>query len=147
MTETLPTRPLVRLVDIRDQALSSDEVHAALADPAAGGVSVFVGAVRDHDSAHGVVGLSYSAHPSALRQLHEVVEKVSQRHDVLGLAAVHRVGDLEIGDAAVVVGASAAHRGEAFAACRDLIDDLKASVPIWKHQRFADGSDEWVGTP
>jgi molybdopterin synthase catalytic subunit len=76
-----------------------------------------------------------------------VVEQVAARHDVIGLAAVHRVGDLAIGDAAVIVGASAAHRGEAFDACRALIDDLKASVPIWKHQRFADGSDEWVGTP
>jgi molybdopterin synthase catalytic subunit len=147
MPDPVQTLPLVRLVDIRERALSGDEVHAALADPAAGGVTVFVGAVRDHDRDQGVVGLSYSAHPSALQRLREVVEQVAARHDVLGLAAVHRVGDLDIGDAAVVVGASAAHRGEAFDACRDLIDDLKASVPIWKHQRFADGSDEWVGTP
>lgn len=124
-----------------------EEVHAALADPAAGGVTVFVGAVRDHDRDQGVVGLSYSAHPSAKERLVEVVKQVAARHDVIGLAAVHRVGDLDIGDAAVVVGASAAHRGEAFDACRALIDDLKQSVPIWKHQRFADGSDEWVGTP
>lgn len=141
------TLPLVRLVDIRELALSSDEVHAALVDPAAGGVTVFVGAVRNHDADQGVIGLSYSAHPSALRRLREVVAQVGSRHDVIGLAAVHRVGDLDVGDAAVIVGASAAHRGQAFEACRDLIDDLKASVPIWKHQRFADGSDEWVGTP
>jgi molybdopterin synthase catalytic subunit len=127
--------------------LSVEEVHAALADPAAGGVTVFVGAVRDHDGDQGVVGLSYSAHPTAQQRLAEVVEQVAARHDVIGLAAVHRVGDLDIGDAAVVVGASAVHRGEAFDACRALIDDLKLSVPIWKHQRFADGSDEWVGTP
>jgi len=138
---------LVRLVAIRDEALSTDEVHTALADPAAGGVTVFLGAVRDHDRDHGVVGLSYSAHPTALQRLAEVSEQVAARHDVFAVAAVHRVGDLDIGDAAVVVGASAAHRGEAFDACRDLIDTLKESVPIWKHQRFADGSDEWVGTP
>lgn len=147
MPDPAPLLSPLRLVDIREQALSADEVHAALADPAAGGVTVFVGAVRDHDREQGVVGLSYSAHPTALVQLQEVVEQVAARHDVIGLAAVHRVGDLAIGDAAVIVGASAAHRGEAFDACRDLIDDLKASVPIWKHQRFADGSDEWVGTP
>jgi molybdopterin synthase catalytic subunit len=137
----------VRLIDLREEALSVEEVHAALADPAAGGVTVFVGAVRDHDRDQGVVGLSYSAHPTAQQRLVEVVEQVAGRYDVIGLAAVHRVGDLDIGDAAVVVGASAAHRGEAFDACRALIDDLKMSVPIWKHQRFADGSDEWVGTP
>ena len=137
----------MRLIDLREEALSVEEVHAALADPAAGGVTVFVGAVRDHDRDQGVVGLSYSAHPTAQQRLVEVVEQVAGRYDVIGLAAVHRVGDLDIGDAAVVVGASAAHRGEAFDACRALIDDLKMSVPIWKHQRFADGSDEWVGTP
>jgi molybdopterin synthase catalytic subunit len=137
----------LRLIDLREEALSVEEVHAALADPAAGGVTVFVGAVRDHDRDQGVVGLSYSAHPTAQQRLVEVVEQVAGRYDVIGLAAVHRVGDLDIGDAAVVVGASAAHRGEAFDACRALIDDLKMSVPIWKHQRFADGSDEWVGTP
>jgi molybdopterin synthase catalytic subunit len=63
------------------------------------------------------------------------------------LAAVHRVGDLVVGDLAVVVAAGAAHRAEAFAAARQLIDDLKAEVPIWKHQRFADGTQEWVGAP
>jgi molybdopterin synthase catalytic subunit len=147
MSNTSRTRHHLRLIDLREEALSVEEVHAALADPAAGGVTVFVGAVRDHDRDQGVVGLSYSAHPTAQQRLVEVVEQVAARHDVIGLAAVHRVGDLDIGDAAVVVGASAAHRGEAFDACRALIDDLKLSVPIWKHQRFADGSDEWVGTP
>jgi molybdopterin synthase catalytic subunit len=147
MRDAAHTSPVVRLLGLRDTPLAADEVHAALADPAAGGVTVFVGAVRDHDRDQGVVGLSYSAHPSALDRLAEVADAVAKRHDVIALAAVHRVGDLDIGDAAVVVGASAGHRGEAFDACRDLIDDLKASVPIWKHQRFADGSDEWVGTP
>jgi molybdopterin synthase catalytic subunit len=141
------TPPVVRLLALREEPLDAAEVHAALADPAAGGVTVFVGAVRDHDREQGVVGLSYSAHPSALDRLAQVVDAVAARHDVIALAAIHRVGDLDIGEAAVVVGASAAHRGEAFDACRSLIDDLKASVPIWKHQRFADGSDEWVGTP
>jgi molybdopterin synthase catalytic subunit len=62
------------------------------------------------------------------------------------VAAVHRVGDLAVGDLAVVVGVACAHRAEAFHACHALIDELKASVPVWKHQRFADGSDEWVGS-
>ena len=147
MPDVVNERPVVRLVALRDRPLSADEVHAVLADPSAGGVTIFVGAVRDHDQDQGVVGLSYSAHPSALDRLGAVVDAVAQRHDVIGVAAVHRVGDLDIGEAAVVVGACAAHRDTAFDACRDLIDDLKASVPIWKHQRFVDGSDEWVGTP
>ena len=82
-----------------------------------------------------------------LGRLREVVEAVAARHPVRAVAAVHRVGDLAIGDAAVVVAAAADHRGEAFDAARELIDDLKATVPIWKHQAFADGSDEWVGLP
>jgi molybdopterin synthase catalytic subunit len=140
-------RPVVRLVDIRDTPLDVAEVMAALADEAAGGVTVFVGAVRNHDDDKPVVGLEYSAHPSALALLQDVAEQVAERHDVLALAAVHRVGTLAIGDAAVVVATAAVHREEAFLASRALIDDLKSSVPIWKHQVFADGTDEWVGAP
>ncbi|MCA1982432.1 MAG: molybdenum cofactor biosynthesis protein MoaE [Nocardioides sp.] len=136
----------VRLVDIRETPLDVDEVCAALDDPASGGLTVFVGRVRDHDGGSDVSGLGYSAHPSALERLREVCEQVAERHSV-DVAAVHRVGDLAIGDIAVVVAAAAGHRGDAFAASRDLIDTLKATVPIWKHQRFADGTDEWVGTP
>ncbi|HEX5562920.1 MAG TPA: molybdenum cofactor biosynthesis protein MoaE [Nocardioidaceae bacterium] len=139
--------PVVRLVDLRETPLDVEEVLAAVSDPAAGGVDLFVGVVRDHDHDHGVSGLEYSAHPTALARLQEVTDAVARRHEVLALAAVHRVGRLEIGDAAVVVAAAAVHRGEAFTACHALIDDLKATVPIWKHQRFTDGSDEWVGTP
>jgi molybdopterin synthase catalytic subunit len=137
----------VRLVDIRDTALHVDEVMAALADVAAGGVTVFVGTVRDHDGGRGVVGLDYSAHPSAMARLREVCDKVAASYDVRGVVAVHRVGSLGVGDAAVIVATAADHRGEAFEASRALIDDLKATVPIWKHQRFADGTDEWVGAP
>jgi molybdopterin synthase catalytic subunit len=77
--------------------------------------------------------------------MRRVAEKVVADHPVRALAAVHRVGDLKVGDLAVVVGVSCPHRAEAFAACRKLIDDLKHEVPIWKHQRFSDGTEEWVG--
>ena len=121
---------------------------AALADRAAGGVDVFVGTVRDHDHDQGVTGLEYSAHPTALRPAARGrASGVAEKYDVLAVAAVHRVGRLAIGDAAVVVATAAAHRGEAFEASRALIDELKATVPIWKHQLFTDGTDEWVGTP
>jgi molybdopterin synthase catalytic subunit len=135
----------IRLAEIRDTPLSVDEVFAAVGDPAAGGVALFVGTVRDHDHARDVRALSYSAHPTVERELRAVMEKVAADFPVRALAAVHRVGDLEIGDLAVVVAASCPHRAEAFDACRRLIDDLKAQVPIWKHQTFADGGDEWVG--
>jgi molybdopterin synthase catalytic subunit len=140
-------QPVVRLVDLRESPLDVAEVLAAVADRRAGGVDVFVGTVRDHDRDQGVTGLEYSAHPSALGRLREVVDDVAARDGVLAVAAVHRVGTLGIGDAAVVVATATVHRAEAFAASRALIDDLKDTVPIWKHQLFADGSDEWVGTP
>ena len=138
---------VVRLIAVRESALSLDEVRAAVADPAAGGIALFAGAVRDTDQDRGVTGLSYSAHPSAEAELRRVAEVIAEKYPVIGIAAVHRVGDLAIGDLAVVLAVSCAHRAEAFDACRDLIDILKASVPIWKHQRFDDGTAEWVGTP
>lgn len=143
----LVNRPVVRLVDLRETPLEVDEVLAALDDEAAGGLTLFVGRVRDHDGGRDVLGLDYSAHPTALDRLREVCARVADEYDVHGVAAVHRVGTLAIGDIAVVVATTAAHRGEAFDASRALIDTLKAEVPIWKHQRFGDGTEEWVGSP
>ncbi len=144
---TDPVRDPVRLVDIRDTPLDVTEVIDALDDEGAGGLTLFVGRVRDHDSGKGVTALDYSAHPTALARLEDVCRRVSAEHDVRGVAAVHRVGELQIGDLAVVVATTAAHRGDAFDASRALIDTLKAEVPIWKHQVFADRTEEWVGTP
>lgn len=141
------SHPAVRLAAISDAPLSVDEVVASLDDPGAGGLVLFVGRVRDHDGGKGVTGLAYSAHPSALDRLREVCEKVAASHDVRGVAAVHRVGDLAVGDLAVVVATTAGHRGSSFDASRALIDTLKAEVPIWKHQVFDDGTEEWVGAP
>jgi molybdopterin synthase catalytic subunit len=137
---------VIRLIAVRESELSLDEVRAAVADPAAGGIALFAGAVRDHDHYKDVTGLSYSAHPTAEAELRRVAEVIVEKFPVIGVAAVHRVGDLAIGDLAVVVAVSCAHRGDAFDACRELIDELKASVPIWKHQRFGDGTSEWVGS-
>jgi len=152
MSEPTPQdTPVVRLCDLRETPLSVDEVLAALEDDASGGLTVFVGRVRDHDrtseGSKGVVGLDYTAHPTALDKLREVCERVAAAYDVHALAAVHRTGTLAIGDAAVVVATASAHRGTSFDASRALIDTLKDEVPIWKHQRFADGTEEWVGSP
>lgn len=136
---------VIRLTAIQDSPLSVDEVRLAVADPAAGGIGLFAGTVRADDHGREVTALSYSAHPSAAAELRKVAEKVASDFPVCGLAAVHRVGDLVIGDLAVVVAVSCPHRAEAIAGCRALIDGIKQSVPVWKRQFFADGSDEWVG--
>jgi molybdopterin synthase catalytic subunit len=136
----------IRLAELRDTPLSVDEVLAAVSDPAAGGVALFVGAVRDHDHGQNVARLGYTAHPSAATELRRVAEKIAASFDATAVAAVHRVGDLAVGDLAVVVAVSCAHRGEAFEACRALIDELKRSVPIWKHQQYASGGSEWVNS-
>ncbi|WP_067178890.1 molybdenum cofactor biosynthesis protein MoaE [Microtetraspora niveoalba] len=136
---------VIRLLGIRDTPLSVDEVLNAVGDHAAGGTAIFVGTVREEDQGKAVTLLSYSAHPSAEDELRRVAEKVAADHHVTALAAVHRVGDLRLGDVAVIVAVACPHRGEAFAASRRLIDDLKHEVPIWKHQVFADGTSEWVG--
>ncbi|MGW1215823.1 molybdenum cofactor biosynthesis protein MoaE [Streptomyces sp. NPDC002499] len=135
----------IRLIAIRDTALSVDEVFKAVGDSAAGGSTLFVGTVRNHDGGADVERLGYSCHPSAEAEMRRIAEKVVAEYPVRALAAVHRIGDLEVGDIAVVVAVSCPHRGEAFAASRKLIDDLKHEVPIWKHQTFSDGTEEWVG--
>ncbi len=137
----------VRLVAIRDVPVLVDEVLAAVQDRSAGGVVSFTGLVRSSDAGREVEELEYVAHPDALARLGEVVEAVATQMPVVAVAAVHRTGLLAIGDVAVVVAASAAHRGQAFEAARRLIDDLKDLVPIWKRQVFAGGEQEWVGSP
>jgi len=137
----------VRLLGLRASPLDIGEVYDAVRDDASGGIALFVGAVRDHDQGRTVRSLGYSAHPSADLVLQSVVEEVVAQHPVRAVAAVHRVGDLSIGDIAVVVAVACGHRGDAFAACRQLVDELKSRVPIWKHQIFTDGEEEWVGTP
>ena len=138
---------VIRLLALRDLPLDVAEVLAAVQDPAAGAVVSFTGLVRDHDGGKGVTALEYEAHPGAEAALLAVAELVAADLPVHALAAVHRTGLLQVGDIAVVVAASASHREQAFEAARRLIDDLKATVPIWKRQVFDDGEQEWVGTP
>lgn len=134
----------VRLAELRDTPLSVDEVLAAVRSPETGGIGLFVGQVRAHDHDQRVTGLDYTAHPTAEQVLHDVISGVLT-DDITAAAAVHRTGELVIGDLAVVVAVSSAHRAPALQVCAALIEELKATVPIWKHQMFADGTDEWVG--
>lgn len=137
---------VLRLLALRSTELDPAEVLAAVDDPGAGGVVTFTGVVRDSDGGRGVTALEYVAHPDAEDALRRVAQAVADDVPVTALAAVHRTGLLQVGDVAVVVAAAAVHRAEAFEAARRLIDDLKAEVPIWKRQVFADGTEEWVGS-
>ena len=137
----------VALVALRDEPLSVDEVLDTVRHPTCGGIALFVGVVRDHDHGESVTALDYEAHPSAVDTMRRTCDDVLARSQAVRVAAVHRTGALRVGDLAVVVAAAAPHRGQAFDACRDLIDTLKAQTPIWKHQSLGDGSTEWVGLP
>ena len=137
----------VALVALRDEPLSVDEVLDTVRHPTCGGIALFVGVVRDHDHGESVTALDYEAHPSAVETMRRTCDDVLARSQAVRVAAVHRTGALRVGDHAVVVAAAAPHRGQAFDACRDLIDTLKAQTPIWKHQSLGDGSTEWVGLP
>lgn len=135
------------IVQISGEALDVAAHEAAAAHPGAGATVTFLGVVRDHDHSRHVVALEYEAHPSAQAVLDEVAATFRAHPDVLGLAISHRVGALAIGDPALVAVVSSAHRQEAFAVCADLVDEVKHSLPIWKRQVFADGTDEWVNCP
>ncbi|MFP5282519.1 MAG: molybdenum cofactor biosynthesis protein MoaE [Actinomycetes bacterium] len=148
MTTPLAPGPgRVRRARVTADPLSVDAVLGAVLGSAVGGVGLFVGVVRDLDDDRRVTSLDYSAHPHAAAVLAAVAGRVAAAHDVLAVAVEHRTGHLEVGDLAVVVAAGAVHRAPALEACRQLIDDLKEQVPIWKEQHFLSGETEWVGLP
>jgi molybdopterin synthase catalytic subunit len=118
---------------------------AAVADPRAGAVASFVGQVRDHDGDVEVTALEYSAHPDAAAVLQRIAAELAVDPGVLGLAVTHRTGLLAVGDLAIVACVATAHRALAFDVCRELVERVKAEVPIWKRQRLADGTHMWVG--
>jgi len=136
--------PQVRRADVTEAPIAVEDVRALAADASAGAVVTFSGDVRDHDHGRSVERLEYEGHPSATAVIAAVAAEVAARHDVIAIAVAHRIGPLQVGDAALVAAVSAAHRGEAFQACADLVDEVKHRLPVWKHQVFSDGSDEWV---
>ncbi|MGO4249236.1 molybdenum cofactor biosynthesis protein MoaE [Paenarthrobacter sp. RAF54_2] len=132
------------------EPISVDQAIAAVESDTAGAVVSFSGVVRNHDSGKPVDRLSYSAHPTAHRIMSDVVAQLVAEHSgeaeqPVRIWAAHRIGMLEIGDPALVCAVAAAHRGQAFAVCAELVDRVKAQVPIWKEQFFSDGTVEWVG--
>jgi molybdopterin synthase catalytic subunit len=144
---TSNVQPVVRLVGISAEALTSTAHEDAVAHPRAGARVVFCGVVREHDHGRDVVSLEYEAHPSALPTLQQIAEEFAAEPDVLALAVSHRVGVLAVGDVALVAAVATEHRREAFAICARFVDEVKSRLPIWKRQVFVDGSDEWVNCP
>lgn len=134
------------MLGVGEEPLSVADVYTSVADvPSAGGIVLFVGVVRNEDGGRGVSELGYSAYPSVDDFLRKVVAKAIDQYPIHAVSAVHRIGDLKIGEIAVIVAVACPKRGEAFDACRQIIDEIKDTVPIWKHQRFTDGDSEWVG--
>ncbi|MBX7448065.1 molybdenum cofactor biosynthesis protein MoaE [Mycolicibacterium sp. 3033] len=133
--------------ELTERPIDATEHEALVAHHAAGAVVSFAGVVRDHDGGRSVIRLEYSAHPSAAQVLADVAAEVaSDSSGVRAIAVSHRVGPLQIGDAALIAVVAADHRGAAFQTCAQLVDRVKELLPVWKHQFFVDGSDEWVNS-
>lgn len=132
------------LAHISSEALDTSVVENAVAGPEHGAVVLFSGVVRNHDGGQSVSTLEYQAHPDAERFLHKCCAEVAAESG-LPVAAIHRVGDLTVGDIALVAAVASPHRAEAFATCATLVERIKSEVPIWKRQNFATGMSEWVG--
>jgi molybdenum cofactor synthesis domain-containing protein len=141
---------LVRRATVTGEPISVDEHAALVAGAAAGAVVTFAGVVRDYDHGRGVRELEYVGHPSAADVVAEVLTDLAKRHGAAGvraIAASHRVGTLAIGDVALAVAVAAEHRADAFAACAEIVDEVKRRLPVWKRQTFTDGTEEWVNCP
>lgn len=132
---------------LTDQPITLADHEDLVRDRSAGAVVGFVGAVRDHDGGRHVLRLEYCAHPSAGQVMADLVAQIAAESEgVRAVAASHRVGLLQIGEAALVAAVAADHRRAAFDTCARLVEEIKARLPVWKHQFFADGTEEWVGS-
>jgi molybdopterin synthase catalytic subunit len=131
---------------IQKQPIDARELEASVRSDACGGIVTFLGVVRERaNDGRDVHGLEYEAHEDmALAEFEKIAGEVRERFAEARVGIVHRIGALEIGEIAVAVCAAAPHRGVAFDACEYTIDELKARVPIWKKERYTDGSGEWV---
>jgi molybdopterin synthase catalytic subunit len=146
-TRLRPPARRVVLAEVVETPLDVAAHAAAVADPAAGAVVTFTGVVRDNDHGRAVAAIEYTAHPTAARVIAEVAEEVARRSTAEALAVSHRLGELQVGDLAIVVAVSGVHRGEAFQAAAQLVEEVKHRLPVWKRQVFDDGTEEWVACP
>ena len=130
---------------ITSEPLDAAAITQAAADPRCGALVTLAGVVRNHDAGTQVQAIDYSAHPSAERVLARIAAGIGERDGLGRIEAWHRIGHLEVGDTAMVVVVAAPHRGPAFAAVTDLVDQVKAELPVWKNQQLADGTHSWSG--
>lgn len=135
----------MKAFSLSDTAIDATQFVHEIESRGVGAAVTFEGRVRDHNEGRAVRGLAYEAY-AELAEVEggKIIAEARERFDVSQVRCVHRIGELAIGDLAVWVGVSAAHRDAAFAACRYVIDEVKARVPIWKHERYADGEVEWL---
>jgi molybdopterin synthase catalytic subunit len=130
---------------LSDEPLSVEAAVAEVRDDAAGAIATFVGTTRAHSRGRDVIHLEYEAYEGMAEQvMAELAEKLVARHDLCAVAIHHRVGRVEIGGTSVVIAVSAPHRAAALTACREAIDELKVSVPLWKKETYL-GGEEWIG--
>ncbi len=139
------TSPALGPFEVTPEPLSADRLAAEVGTPADGAVVTFIGLVRDNHLGKGVVALEYEAYPAlAEREMAVIGAEVAARHGLHGIGIRHRTGRLAVGEVSVIIAVAAAHRAEAFAACAEALDRLKATVPVWKKEWYADGS-AWIG--
>lgn len=131
---------------VTDKRIDVAALTASVKSEQAGAVATFSGDVRNHDDNRSVLSLTYEVHPSAQTVIEEITNRIAKKHDIISAAVVHRYGEIPIGESAFVVVVSSAHRGPAFDACQEIVDVVKAELPIWKFQVFADGTNEWVNS-
>ena len=131
---------------VTEERITAEELSASVKSDVAGAVVTFSGDVRNHDKGKSVTTLNYEVHPSAQSVIEKIVNEVVAKHDVVNVAVAHRYGPIAIGESAFVVSVASAHRGPAFACCNELVERVKAKLPIWKYQEFADGTTEWVNS-
>ena len=129
---------------VTDAPVHIQELSKLVANPHSGAIVTFCGDVRDHDGGKEVASLLYEIHPSAQEQIKLITQSIMGRFEIEKVAVAHRYGNIAIGETAFAVAVSAAHRQAAFDACAAIVDEVKAKLPIWKHQKFTDGTDQWV---
>ena len=131
---------------VTNSVISADSLAEKVKSDSAGAIATFSGNVRNHDKDRKVAKLTYEVHPNAQNVLEKITEEVSLNYEIEHVAIAHRYGEIPIGDCAFAVAVSAAHRAAAFACCQELVERVKAELPIWKHQLFANGDSEWVNS-
>ena len=143
-----PTKDQSIWIEIQYNPLDASAAHTFLESPSAGGTAVFVGTTRQWTDGKETARLEYDSYaPMALKKMKQLAEHAQKKWEAIRVCLIHRLGEVPIGEASVITGVSAAHRKEAFEACRYLIDTLKEDVPIWKREHYTGGGTEWIGTP